>query len=282
MSGTLYLIATPIGNLEDITLRAIRLLKECDLVACEDTRQTSKLLSHLGISKPTVSCHEHNEQGRAAELVERLNSGDNIALVSDAGTPLVSDPGYRIVRAAIDAGIRVVPVPGPSALIAALSASGFSANSFRFGGFLPQKSNARRELLASCADSADTLIFYEAPHRLLDALLDIGHSMEPSREIVVARELTKIYEEFVRGSARHVFEEFSRRPSVKGEQVILIGPKAAGSAESDVTTEQLAAELAGLEAEGTSRMEAMKVLARRHGVGKRDVYARLTAPRTNS
>jgi 16S rRNA (cytidine1402-2'-O)-methyltransferase len=201
MPGTLYIVATPIGNLEDITLRALRVLGEADLIACEDTRQTRKLLDHAGISKPAVSYHDHNEASRATELIGKLLSGANIALVSDAGTPLISDPGYRVVEAAIEAGIVVVPIPGACAAVAALSASGLPPDSFRFCGFLPPKSSQRRKLLEELANETGTLIFYEAPHRILDALDDIAEVMG-TRRVVVGREITKLHEEFLRGTAQ--------------------------------------------------------------------------------
>src|SRR5579871_5527481 len=222
MSGTLYIVATPIGNLEDITLRALRTLRECDLVACEDTRQTRKLLDHAGISKPMVSYHEHNEAARTVELVEKLQSGSKIALVSDAGTPLISDPGYRLLVAAIDAGITVVPIPGVSAAVAALSASGLPPDSFRFCGFLPPRGGARKKALEEVANESATLIFYEAPHRIVEALEDIETVMG-ARKVVVAREITKMHEEFLRGTAAEIRTTLAARPSIKGEITILIG-----------------------------------------------------------
>ena len=229
MAGTLYIVATPIGNLEDITLRALRVLREADLIACEDTRQTRKLLDHFGISKPLVSYHEHNELARAAELVERLEAGANIALVSDAGTPLISDPGYRLVAAAIAAGIPVVPIPGPSAALSALAGSGLATDAFRFCGFLPPKASQRRKTLEALQEERCTLIFYEAPHRILEALEDVEAVMG-SRPVVVARELTKLHEEFLRGTAAEVRAQLAARPSVKGEITLLIGAAKAGRA----------------------------------------------------
>ena len=199
MLGTLSIVSTPIGNLEDITLRAARVLREADLIACEDTRHTRKLLDHIGVSKPLVSYHEHNETARAAELVERLAAGANIALVSDAGTPLLSDPGYRLVEAAIAAGIPVIPIPGASAVLSALAASGLPTDEFRFGGFLPPKTTQRRKTLEALREERCTLIFYEAPHRILEALEDV-EAVLGARPVVVARELTKLHEEFLRGA----------------------------------------------------------------------------------
>src|SRR5215472_13530217 len=203
MPGVLYLVASPIGNLEDITFRAVRILKECDRIACEDTRRTRVLLDHYGIEKPLVSYHEHNETERSAELVERLKAGETIALVSDAGMPLVADPGYRLVKAAIDSGVAVVPVPGPSASLAALAASGLPTDAFHFGGFLSPKTGPRARLLESLAHEQATLIFSEAPHRLLESLDAIEAALGP-RPVVVARELTKIHEEFLRGTAAEI------------------------------------------------------------------------------
>lgn len=277
MSGVLYLVATPIGNLEDITLRALRILREVDLIACEDTRQTRKLLEHYGIHKPTVSYHEHNEAARAEELVEKLRQGARVALVSDAGTPLVSDPGYRLVSRAIEAGIPIEPIPGPSALLAALSASGLPTDSFRFGGFLPHRQSARRKLLASLESESATVIFYEAPHRILETLADIEELLG-DRPVVLARELTKIHQEFLRGTAAELRRLLAARRGVKGEITLLIG-KAAPPAErsaAEPETAELHAEVEALTARGLSRTEAIKAVARRHGVGKRELYRRLT------
>src|SRR5215471_15594058 len=194
MPGILYLVASPIGNLEDITFRAVRTLKECDLIACEDTRRTRKLLNHYGIAKPLVSYHEHNELARTAELIARLREGANVALVSDAGMPLIADPGYRLVTAAVAAGVSVQPIPGPSALLAALAASGLPTDAFRFAGFLPARSGQRASVLEAFRDDTATLIFYEAPHRILETLADIDRILGP-RPVVLARELTKTHEE---------------------------------------------------------------------------------------
>jgi 16S rRNA (cytidine1402-2'-O)-methyltransferase len=224
----LYLVATPIGNLEDITLRAIRVLKQCDLITCEDTRQTLKLLNHYGIEKPTISYHEHNEASRAAELIEKLAQGARIAMVSDAGTPGISDPGFRLISLAIERGFAVVPLPGPAALIAALVASGFPLHPFTFRGFLPPKSGARRREFGNILQSSQTEIFYEAPHRIREALEDAVAALGPQRSVVVARELTKIHEEFLRGAAADVLAIANARGELKGEIVLLIGPAAEG------------------------------------------------------
>src|SRR6266568_3999979 len=191
----LYLIATPIGNLEDITLRAIRVLKQCDLIACEDTRQTRKLLNQYEIEKPTISYHEHNEAPRAAELVEKLAIGAPIAVVSDAGMPGISDPGFRLVSLAIERGIPVVPIPGPAAFVSALVASGLPIESFSFRGFLPPQSGARRRELEGILNSGAVQIYYDAPHRIKETLADVAEVLGPNRPVVVARELTKIHEE---------------------------------------------------------------------------------------
>jgi 16S rRNA (cytidine1402-2'-O)-methyltransferase len=271
VAGTLYIVATPIGNLEDITLRAIRVLREVDLIACEDTRQTRKLLEHYAIAKPSVSYHEHNEVQRAAELLEKLQSGSSVALVSDAGTPLVSDPGYRVVAAAIDAGIPVVPVPGASAALGALAASGMATDSFRFCGFLPAKPAARRKALEQLRGETCTLVFYEAPHRILEALADVA-AVLGGRPVVVARELTKLHEEFLRGPVSQVRAQLAARPSVKGEITLLIG-KAAAPAPDDTPVDEA---VRALEQQGIPRMEAIKQVARARGLSKREVYRELT------
>jgi len=241
-----------------------------DWIACEDTRHTRKLLDHYGISKPTVSYHQHNEAARAAELVERLAAGASIALVSDAGTPLLSDPGYRVVAAAIEAGIAIVPIPGPSAALGALAASGLATDSFRFCGFLPPKSGARRQALEDVRGEACTLIFYEAPHRILDALADVAAVFGP-RPVVAARELTKLHEEFLRGTAAQVREQLAARDAVKGEFTLLIG-KAPAAVEDTTPLDQA---VRALEQEGVPRMDAIKQVARARGVSKRVVYDRV-------
>src|SRR2546428_443581 len=202
----LYLVATPIGNLEDITLRALRVLKEVDVIACEDTRQTQKLLSHYGIRTRTVSYHEHNEMTKAAELVVDLEGGARIALVTDAGMPGISDPGFRLITLAIRHHVPVIPIPGASAFLAALVASGLPTDSFRFSGFLPAKRGERRTVLESIATSPRTQVFYEAPHRVLESLEDIVEVLGPDRHIVIAREVTKVHEEFLRGRAVEILE----------------------------------------------------------------------------
>ncbi len=275
VKATLYLVGTPIGNLEDITLRALRTLKEADLIACEDTRQTQKLLSHYGIEKRTISYHEHNELTRAPELIVQLEEGSSIALVSDAGMPGVSDPGYRLVTLAIRHHISVVPIPGASAFLAALVASGLPTDSFRFNGFLPEKSGKRRSLLESVKASPRTQIFYEAPHRILESLEDVIAVLGPDRHIVVAREVTKIYEEFLRGTAAEVLSELKQRSDIRGEITLLIG-KAEEHGASIVehkTIRQRMEEL--MRAERLDEKEAMKRLAKEMGVSKSEVYREL-------
>lgn len=270
MSGTLYLVSTPIGNLEDITLRALRILREeVTTVACEDTRQTRKLLDHYGIAKPLLSYHEHNEVGRTAEMLELLRRGESIALASDAGTPLISDPGYRVVTAAIGEGIAVVPLPGASAVMAALAASGMPTDEFRFLGFLPSKAGARRRALEGILQETATVIAYESPHRILDTLDDIAEVLGEQRPVTVARELTKLHEEFLRGTARTIHSELSSRPAIKGEITLVIGK--GERVENKPADPQ--AEVLRLQAEGgLSRMDAIKAVAKQMGLPKREVY----------
>jgi len=219
--STLYLVATPIGNLEDITLRALRTLKECDLIAAEDTRRTGVLLKHFGISKPMVSYFQFNEAKRSEQIIERLRRGEKIALVTDAGSPGISDPGEKVVKAAIAAGFRVEPVPGPSALVAALTASGLPTDEFHFIGFLPHKSGQRRKKLETLRDIGGTLVLYESPYRI-EKLLGELKDILPERPIVLARELTKKFEEFLRGNPAELLEQLQKRP-IKGEFVVMIG-----------------------------------------------------------
>src|ERR1700686_4310515 len=219
----LYLVATPIGNLEDITLRALRVLKQADLIACEDTRQTQKLLNQYGITTRTTSYHEHNEMTRSAELVLELEQGARIAVVTDAGMPGISDPGFRLISLAIRHHIPVVPIPGASAFLAALVASGLPTDSFRFSGFLPAKRGQRRQVLESVRESPRTQVFYEAPHRVQEALEDIVEILGGQRHVVIAREVTKLHEEFLRGHAEQILETLKARGDIKGEITLLIG-----------------------------------------------------------
>lgn len=266
----LYIVATPIGNLADISPRAVQTLREAAWIACEDTRQTRKLLEHFSIPARTVSYHEHNEAERSEELLRRLEAGESVALVSDAGTPLISDPGYRLVKKAVGRGIPVVPIPGPTAAMAALSASGLETDRFYFGGFLPRKSGERRRMLERLKGLDATLIFHEAPHRLLECLRDVAAVLGDC-QVVVARELTKVHEEFLRGTPAQVCAELKRRGNVRGEITLLIG-RSETAAASRIGADGLRAEVARLEREGVARMEAIKQTARRHSMPKRDVY----------
>ena len=279
MAGTLYLIATPIGNLEDITHRAIRLLGEVDVIACEDTRHTRKLLNHYGINTKTISYHEHNERERALELIERLKSGSDVAVVSDAGTPGISDPGFRMARIAIDNDMRVVPVPGASALISALVASGLPTDEFFFGGFLPARSGARRARLAELRSLPATLIFYEGPHRIGATLRD-AQEILGERQAVVARELTKMHEEIVRGRLSELVVHFSAAESVRGEMVLIIDRTVI---ESESGADKSAASISDLvsesEAQGLDHRAALKKAARELGLTRAEAYRRLVAER---
>jgi 16S rRNA (cytidine1402-2'-O)-methyltransferase len=272
--GRLYIVSTPIGNLEDITYRAVRVLKEADWIACEDTRTTRRLLDHYGIQTRLLSYHEHNETERTEDLIERLQQGKTGALVSDAGTPLVSDPGYRVVRAAVQAGIRVEALPGPSALLAGLVVSGLPTDQFHFGGFLPAKQGQRTRLLETLRDEAATLVFYEAPHRILESLDDIAATLG-DREIVVARELTKMYEEVLRGTAAEIRAVLAARDAIRGEFVVLIAK--ASEPVHDATPPEEAVAL--LVSAGVDRMEAIKTVARQRGLAKRDVYKLVSGPK---
>ncbi len=281
MAGTLYVVSTPIGNLEDMTQRAVRVLREVDLVACEDTRHTRKLLNHYGIKTKTVSYHEHNERERAAELLESLKSGLNVAIVSDAGTPGISDPGFRVVRRAIEEGLRVVPLPGPTAFVSALVASGLPADQFFFDGFLPARSGARRTRLAELQSMPATLIFYEAPHRIADSLRD-AREILGEREAVVARELTKLHEEIVRGRLSELATRFSEATQgPRGEMVLLIDRSVieVPVAESARAT-SIDSLVAGFEAEGLEPRSALKKAAKQLGISRDEAYRRLTAARS--
>lgn len=272
----LYLVGTPIGNLEDITLRAIRVLKQADLIACEDTRQTQKLLNHFGITTPTISYHEHNEAARAAELIEKLVQGTRIAVVSDAGMPGISDPGFRLVSLAIKRGVPVVPIPGPAAFVTALIASGLPAESFSFRGFLSPKSAARRKELEEIRNSAATEIFYEAPHRILAALEDVVTALGPRRQIVVARELTKIHEEFLRGTTAQVLEIVKSRGDMKGEIVLMIGP--AEEEQNQAPTQSIGKRVEQLmREENLDEKAALKKVAKERGISKSAAYRELQA-----
>ena len=272
-TGCLYLVATPIGNLEDITLRALRVLKEADLIACEDTRQTQKLLQHYDIHKELVSYHEHNELTRAPELVIQLEEGAQVALVSDAGMPVVSDPGHRLVVLCLRHHIPVVPIPGPSAFVAALAASGLPTEEFLFVGFLPSRAGARRKKLEELRSEARAIVLYEAPHRLAETLADAAELLG-SRQAVVAREVTKIHEEFLRGSLAEL-RDAARVREPRGEITLLIGPAEEG-APQEIPGVSLKQRVQQLEAEaGLDRKAALKQAARERGLGKREAYKRL-------
>ena len=267
MPGILYIVATPIGNLEDISLRAVRILREVNLVAAEDTRHTQTLLRHHAIHTPLASYHEHNEKTKAEELVTRLARGQNIALVSDAGTPTISDPGFRLVLGAIHAGVRVVPIPGASALTAVLSAGGLPTDRFVFEGFLPPRKTQRRERLQTLRDEPRTLIFYEAPHRLKETLGDIGELLG-NREAVVAREVSKIHEEFLRGPVSELVRMLGSA-DIRGEVTVIIS---GASGLPDVSEDRLTAEILELKRKGLRVKEIAEVLGEKFGYPKKEIY----------
>jgi 16S rRNA (cytidine1402-2'-O)-methyltransferase len=279
----LYIVATPIGNLEDITLRALRVLRAADVIACEDTRQTQKLLTHFGIvsenrGAKVVSYHEHNEAERAERLLAELSEGAVVALVSDAGMPGISDPGAVMVKAAIEAGVAVFPIPGANAGLTALVASGLDAEEFRFLGFLPPRRGERRTLLEKVRGERMTLVFYEAPHRVVEALEDVVTAMGAGRRVVLARELTKIHEEFLRGTAEEVRAELAGRENIRGEMVLLIAGAAGGATVAEMYGAGAgAADLATrvetlMKVEGLEEREALKRAAKEFGVGKSEAY----------
>jgi 16S rRNA (cytidine1402-2'-O)-methyltransferase len=281
MAGTLYLVATPIGNLEDITHRAVRLLGEVDLIACEDTRHTKKLLNHYGINTRTISYHEHNETERAAQLLERLKLGANVAIVSDAGTPGISDPGFRLTRLAIANEITVVPVPGASALVAALVSSGMPTDEFFFGGFLPARSGGRRTRLSELRSIAATLIFYEAPHRIAATLRD-AQEILGERQAVVARELTKMHEEIARGSLSELAARFSSAESARGEMVVIIDRAVIpNEGVENNTAVSIGALVTKWENAGLDHRSALKKAARELGLSRDEAYRRLVTERGN-
>jgi 16S rRNA (cytidine1402-2'-O)-methyltransferase len=267
MPGILYIVATPIGNLEDITLRALRVLKEVAVVAAEDTRHTQILLSHYDIHTPLTSYHEHNEKTKSQELVTRLARGQNVALVSDAGTPAISDPGFRLVVRAIRAGVRIIPVPGASALTAVLSASGLPTDRFVFEGFLPARKTQRRERLQTLRDETRTLIFFEAPHRLKDTLGDIRELLG-NREAVLAREVSKIHEEFLRGPVSELVRALGS-DAIRGEVTLIIS---GSSGLPGVSEDRLKAEILELKGKGLRVKEIAEVLGEKFGYPKKDIY----------
>ena len=279
MKGTLYLVATPIGNLDDITKRALSVLGEVDVIACEDTRHTQTLLNHYGIKTKTLSYHEHNERERAAELGALLQQGANIAIVSDAGTPGISDPGFRLVNTAHATGARVVPVPGAAAFISALVASGLPTDEFFFGGFLPARVTQRRARLMKLRSIDSTLIFYEAPHRIAQTLID-AREILGEREAAVARELTKIHEEIARGRLSELAERFAAEGAARGEMVLVIDRTVIGvEAMKGVSETDIAARVAALESEGLDNRAALKRVARELGLSRPEAYRRLVAAR---
>jgi len=278
----LYIVATPIGNLEDITMRALRVLRSVDRIACEDTRQTRKLLDRYSITTPTISSHEHNEAQRSRQLMEELKGGARIAVVSDAGTPGISDPGMVLAAAAIAEGVPVYPIPGASAALTALVASGLNTERFLFAGFLPPKSGARRtalEELASSVAAPTTVVFYEAPHRIVETLADVEAVWGPGCRVVLGRELTKVHEEFLRGTVRDVREQLAARESIRGEMVLLLDaqPLAHGSAAASASVQDRVAELE--KSEGLTEKDALKRMARERGVSKSELWRELQRER---
>jgi 16S rRNA (cytidine1402-2'-O)-methyltransferase len=278
--SALYVVATPIGNLEDITLRALRTLKEVDLIACEDTRQTQKLLNHYAIATKTISYHEHNEAERATELVAKLEAGATIALVTDAGMPGISDPGFRLISLAIQRGINVVPIPGASAFLSALVASGLPSDSFEFHGFLPAKRGERRTVLETLKNSSATQVFYEAPHRIVETMTDVVEVLGNSRQIVIAREITKVHEEFLRGTASEVLQTLKLRDAVKGEITLLIGKVeenhahgAADASSAEVSIRERIQQI--MSEEKIDEKAALKKVARERGISKSEAYREL-------
>ena len=283
----LYLVATPIGNLGDITLRALDVLRQADRIACEDTRQTQKLLNHFQISTPTISCHQHNERQRAGEMMDALRKGARIAVVSDAGLPGISDPGSVLAAEAIAAGVAVIPIPGANAALSALIASGLPTEEFHFLGFLPEKAGARRTRLEQLAEetgkaeTARTLIFYEAPHRILETLNDLESVWGAALRVVVARELTKVYEEFLRGTVAEVRANLAARDRIRGEICLLVEALRAADQPADSgTSEKIATRVERLQAEaGVDEKEALKRLARELGRSKSELYRELQRER---
>ncbi len=270
----LYIVATPIGNLEDISFRAVRVLKEADLIACEDTRHTAKLLTHYGIRVPRESYHEFNEETRTPQLIQMLREGKSIALVSDSGTPLVSDPGYRLVSRCREEGIPVIPIPGPSAVIAALVGSGLPSDSFFFAGFLPARSSLRKNRIEQLANIPATLIFFEAPHRILPCLEDMTAVLGP-RKAGIARELTKIHEEFLTGTLPELLELFQNRPKIQGEFTLLVerGEDSPVAANFPASLKQHLEE--EMKRTGLPRNESLKSVAQQRGISRKQAYNEL-------
>ena len=270
MAGTLYIVASPIGNLEDITLRALRILKEVDLIAAEDTRHTKKLLVHYGITTPLTSYHQYNENAKSASLVQRLSSGCRVALISDAGTPIVSDPGFRLVQGAIQAGIPVVPIPGPSALTAVLSACGLPSERFVFEGFLPARKAERRERLRELREEQRTLVFYEAPHRVKESLQDLLEILG-DRQVVLGREMTKLHEEFIRGSVSEL-AALAKTKEWRGEMTLVVRGAIGDRVSKTDRDRDLRSEIKKLRKEGMRVKEIAELLGERFSLTKREVY----------
>ncbi len=270
----LYIVATPIGNLEDITLRALRVLRSVDRIACEDTRQTQKLLSHFGISVPTVSCHAHNERQRAGELIAELQAGGRIALVSDAGMPGISDPGAHLVAQAVAAGVAVIPIPGASAVVSALAASGLHTEWFLFVGFPPPRKGERRSFFETLRSERATLIFYEAPHRVLESLRDAVEIFGPGRRAVLAREITKLHEEFLRGTLEELEASCASRDLLRGEMTLLLAgaDPAQNAAANAAAGDDLRAAIGVYMEQGLEEQAALKRVARDRGVSKSELY----------
>jgi 16S rRNA (cytidine1402-2'-O)-methyltransferase len=275
--SALYLVGTPIGNLEDITLRALRVLREVDMIACEDTRHTQKLLNHYGIASRVTSYHEHNESERAVELVRQLEHGTKIALVTDAGMPGISDPGFRLISLALEHQIPVIPIPGPSAFLTALAASGLPTESFRFQGFLPSRRGQRRQVLEGIKSSQQTEVFYEAPHRLIEAMDDVVEVLGANRSVVIARELTKIHEEFLRGPAGELLKAIAGRVEIKGEITLLVAKveesQQALSMPSVVTIRERVKQI--IADEKLDEKAALKKAAKERGISKSEAYREL-------
>jgi len=268
----LYVVATPIGNLEDITLRALRVLREVDLIACEDTRHTHKLLNHFEIKSPTRSYHEHNEAARGKELIERIANGERIALVSDAGMPGISDPGERVIRAAVERGLRVVAIPGPSAMISALVASGLPTESFRFVGFLPPRQGERLSALEALRQARETLVFYEAPHRIVEMVADMETTLGSKRRMAIAREITKVHEEFLRGTIREIAAKLAERPAIKGEMTVVVSGKPAEETAA-VHRHDVSKRMRELiESDSLDAKAALKQTAKEFGLSRSEAY----------
>lgn len=265
-SGTLYIVSTPIGNLEDITLRALRVLKEVDVIAAEDTRHSRKLLNHYGITKPMISYWSEKEKVRSEEIIEKLRSGFSVAIISDAGTPGISDPGSVLIKRAIDEGIDVIPIPGPSAVIAALSVSGLSTEEFTFIGFLPPKAAQRQKKLHELVLEPRTLIFYEAPHRILDTLSDMKEIFG-ERNAVLAKEITKLHEEILRGTISEILDSLEKR-TIAGEYVIIVE----GKSMEAVSIEEALEEIKSLMKKGKGRKDAVRIVAEQYRLSKKELY----------